>query len=78
MRRLLWCLLIVLVLCARAWCIGLPLLAPLPDVTDRVLVLVRVDSVPAPGAQGWQFEGHCCLLWSGTCFFGQRRIISKQ
>jgi competence protein ComEC len=57
LRRLLWCLLIVLVLCARAWCIGRPLLAPLPDVTDRVLVLVRVDSVPAPGAQGWQFEG---------------------
>lgn len=57
LRRFSWCLVIVLVLCARAWCIGRPLLAPLPETEDRVLVAVQVDSVPAQGERGWVFEG---------------------
>ncbi|MET0281368.1 MAG: ComEC/Rec2 family competence protein [Steroidobacteraceae bacterium] len=56
MRRLLWCFVLLLLLSIRAWCIGRPLLAPLPAEPDRVLVTARALSVPAGAEAGWQFE----------------------
>lgn len=61
-RRPWFALALVLLLLGRGWSIGRQLLAPLPEETDRLLVVACVQSIPAVRDDGWQFDARVRFL----------------